>query len=441
MGQVDELPGLFRNVAASTTEHHSNVLRSSIHQLPILHPLNPMRSNQDVCPSFLQISSNFSSVLASALVQHSAAHAAARFATTFWPYSNVEASQYPPADTLGDSPTRQTNSGPSLPEIAGATVAAATAWWAAHGLLPLCTPLNSGYTCSPAFSISTPMEKNEARTTYNRRAVNTPNPVLKDQQLDLKYAEALQEQHLGSKSPPLSSSDSAEGEDGKLSTGLSVTDPEQAEAATALHDSDKMKGRKPVDRSSCGSNTPSSSEVETDALKKHGKGNEESNEPDVSHIAGDPSNRRGRICSNLNESWKEVSEGGRLAFQALFSREILPQSFSSPNGHQKNYFEKDNQHTHEREQASQFDLNTKACGTCSSHQLVENNVSLRSKNNEGEGVLTMGFGYVKLKARRTGFKPYKRCSVEDKESRVSCNTNEDEVKAIKRRRLEGGSST
>lgn len=106
-----------------------------------------------------------------------------------------------------------------------------------------------------------------------------------------------------------------------------------------------------------------------------------------------------------------------------------------------NNIEKDKQHTYENEeQASQFDLNSKACGTCSSRQLVENNVSLRSENNEGEGVLTMGLGYMKFKARRTGFKPYKRCSVEAKESRVTCTNNQDEAKAPKRMRLEGGAS-
>ena len=45
-------------------------------------------------------------------------------------------------------------------------------------------------------------------------------------------------------------------------------------------DSNKMKGRKPVDRSSCGSNTTSSSE-ETELLLKDEKEKEEPKTPDA----------------------------------------------------------------------------------------------------------------------------------------------------------------
>lgn len=113
----------------------------------------------------------------------------------------------------------------------------------------------------------------------------------------------------------------------------------------------------------------------------------------------------------------------------------MPQSFSPTKGEQKNNIEKDKQHTNENnERASQFDLNT-----CS-NQLMENNASIRSENDEGEGALTLGLGYVKFKARRAGFKPYKRCSMEAKDSRLTCTNNQDEVKCPKRMRVEGGTS-
>lgn len=71
-----------------------------------------------------------------------------------------------------------------------------------------------------------------------------------------------------------------------------------------------------VDHSSCGSNTPSGSEVETDALEKHEKGTEEPEpeepkepkELDLNLLASDSNYRRSRSISNINDPWKEVSE-------------------------------------------------------------------------------------------------------------------------------------
>lgn len=60
-----------------------------------------------------------------------------------------------------------------------------------------------------------------------------------------------------------------------------------------------------MDRSSCGSNTTSSSEVETDALEKQEKGKEELKEPDTNHPASDSSFCRTRSAINMSDSWKE----------------------------------------------------------------------------------------------------------------------------------------
>ena len=68
------------------------------------------------------------------------------------------------------------------------------------------------------------------------------------------------------------------------------------------------------------------------------------------------------------------------------------------------------------EEASQLDLNNATWETCSCDQGVEKD--RLSEDNEQEGLLTIGLTQGELKARRTGFKPYKRCSVEARESRV-----------------------
>lgn len=131
-----------------------------------------------------------------------------------------------------------------------------------------------------------------------------------------------------------------------------------------------------------------------------------------------------------------------MAFQALFSREILPQSFSPPPHDQKVEglklgIEVNVQKGDEKEDASALDLNRKTVGLSSNNQATEKNAV---QDDNEDGLLTIGLGSGKLKARRTGFKPYKRCSVEAKEDRVA-DVNQVEEKGPKRIRLEGETST
>ncbi|CAI9764915.1 unnamed protein product [Fraxinus pennsylvanica] len=390
----------------------------------------------------------FMNPTSSAASEHQTAHAAASFAATNWPCRNMEAPADHPAEGFQ---SRQISSAPSVAAIAAATVEAATAWWAAHGLLPFCAPFHSGFTCSPPSASTIPMDTSKDRAANTERGENPPDPApLGSQQLEPVCSEALQEQHSALKSPKLLLSDSVESEGAKPNVGLTTTETEQTADEAMLNDSNKSNSRKQVDRSSCGSNTPSSSEVDADALENHSKGKEEKNvkdkeskEPDVNHLALDSTSQRCRSTSNISDSWKEVSQGGRRAFQALFSREILPQSFSPPHDLDKKDFiniDKDIESAQEKEEDGlQLDLNNKMWGTSSRKLGMENNATLIGENKE-EGLLSMGLGYAKLKARRTGFKPYKRCSMEAKESWAQANGQEEE-KGPKRIRLEGEAST
>ncbi|XP_019252092.1 PREDICTED: protein LHY [Nicotiana attenuata] len=442
IGGVQGLSNLYTNPTSSaTSEHHSNAAMSSIRQsFPCFHPnFTPIRDPDDY-RSFLQLSSTFSSLIFSALLQNPAAHAAASFAASYWPYANMEA----PVDSPTGNTASQINSAPSMAAIAAATVAAATAWWAAHGLLPLCSPFHSSSTCVPTSATSMQMdpcqpsvEKNEGREGSH----NSPHA----QQAVPDCSEALHEQHSASELPTSPSSESEESEGRKLKTGLTADNTEQGAAVTEIHEPNTGKGRKQVDRSSCGSNTPSSSDLETDALEKDQKGKEEPQEPNVNLLAGDAGNRRGRNCISPNDSWKEVSEGGRIAFQALFTREKLPQSFS-PSNDPKNKgtinLENVKQKPDEKGlSGSQLDLNDQASDICSSHQAVEDNVLVIGNKEDAEKCLPMmELGQGRLKARRTGFKPYKRCSLEAKDSRVASSSCQDEEKSAKRLRLEGEAS-
>ncbi|KAB2052500.1 hypothetical protein ES319_A12G125000v1 [Gossypium barbadense] len=442
-------PNLFANPAASaTTEHKNNAPKSTHQALPPFHtPFIHLRPDQEEYRSFLHVSSTFSNLIVSTLLQNPAAHAAASFAATFWPYANIESSGDSPANELRGFPSTQMNSAPSMAAIAAATVAAATAWWTAHGLLPICAPLHTGFTCAPASTAAVPPMENGQIPAANMEQKDKTDLALttQDERLYPEYSEALPGQHSASKSPTSSSSDCEERVDAKANTEVKATDDEKAAEVIEPQDADKMKNRKQVDRSSCGSN--SSSEVETDMLEKLEKDKEDSKGADPNHPQVE-CNRRSRSSSNLSDSWKEVSEEGRLAFQALFSREVLPQSFSPPHdgknkGQQKENVGTDKQNPVEKDgETTTLDLNRKMLDSRSDRQEVEKNaLSKDEKNNAEDGLLRIGLGHAKLKASRTGFKPYKRCSVEAKENRVMNTGSQGEERGPKRVRLEGEAST
>lgn len=408
---------------------------SSVHQtFPTFHPpfTTPSRHNEENYHSILHFSSVFSGLILSNLLQNPAAHAAATLAASFWPGTNMEMS---PDSHSEDLRSRQLNPPPGMAAIAAATVAAATSWWAANGMLPLCAPaLDTDFTCTPSSA---------ARTSA--RDTDQPSEEHKDK----------------TEEPIVSSSDSEENRGANSMRELKTANHEKkiVGGSTDVNDPNGTKSRKQVDRSSCGSNTPSSSDMETDVLEKDNLKEDRKEPPDLSlEAAGDSSIRHIRCINNMNESWKEVSEEGRLAFQALFSREVLPQSFSPPHDlknkcHLKNPIEEgkkagaknedaSNLASEKNEDASKLDLNSKIWVPWpNNNQEEEDSTPMRGNNDQEEGLLTIGLGYGKLKARQTGFKPYKRCSMEANESRMMNSGCQGEEKVLKRMRIEGEAST
>ncbi|KAJ0968548.1 hypothetical protein J5N97_025465 [Dioscorea zingiberensis] len=191
-----------------------------------------------------------------------------------------------------------------------------------------------------------------------------------------------------------------------------------------------QKGKKKADRSSCGSNTPSSSEI--DIVNATEKANAEESKETSQHCAGFPlssetNHRQFRGSGMMNEAWKEVSEEGRIAFQALFKREILPQSFSLWHLNEKGAT------------ALPVDLNRNVFSSTYPDHTEKSQTDptlMISNENSGKSCIISEPDQFKLKAHRTGFKPYKRCSVESKENRVA--SGEDQVN--KRIRLEAEAS-
>jgi len=298
--------GVFNHppVSAAVESQNSTSIPTNHHMFPTFHPpFAPFANIQENYTSFLHMST-FSSLIVSALLQNPAAHAAASFAASFWPCSNLETTASTPV-AHGFHP-QPMNPAPSMATIVAATVAAATAWWAAHGLLPMCSPPHPGFAWPPPSATAQFINLTQTQPANEEREENNfQNPGSQVQRADLELSEALNPQHSAS---AMSSSDSGNSKDEMIVVEVAANDNEEkVHAVTEQKESSKGKMQKQVDRSSCGSNTPSGSDVETDALKI-GKGHEECKEPDASHPGSESASRRNRITNSVNDGRKGVSE-------------------------------------------------------------------------------------------------------------------------------------
>ncbi|KAG2576842.1 protein LHY-like isoform X2 [Panicum virgatum] len=395
--------------------------QSFAHNYAAFAPMMQCNCKQDTYRSFVNMSSTFTSMLVSTLLSNPAIHAAARLAASYWPAAEGNTHVDPNQENPGEGVQgRNLGSPPSMASIVAATVAAASAWWATQGLLPfLAPPMAFPFVPAPSAAFPT---------------ADVPRPSEKDRDCLVENAQKeCQEAQIKGQSEALrvvvsSESDGSRKGNMSIHTEFKISPVQNAEATptTGADTSDALRNKKKQDRSSCGSNTPSSSDVEAENVpEKEDKSNDKAKQASCSNSsAGDTNHRRFRSSGSTSDSWKEVSEEGRLAFDALFSREKLPQSFSPPQA------EKSKEVANEEEDevtTVTVDLNKNA--TSIDHELDMMDEPRTSFPNE--------LSHLKLKSRKTGFKPYKRCSVEAKENRVPAS---DEV-GTKRIRLESEAST
>ncbi|KAH7692612.1 Pancreatic trypsin inhibitor Kunitz domain-containing protein [Dioscorea alata] len=415
-------PGVQPNVSTFITSmgtaipEYSNPGTSAIPQpVPSFTPFALFGTNQDVAyRSFMNFSSTFSSLIVSTLLQNPAVHAAACMSASFWPHADIDTAGNTTSVVLdgeAPAPASQMNSTPNIAAIAAATVAAAAAWWTTHGLLPFFPHhLQAGFPFAPTTTETVPPTDMNQAPGINKRD-ETFRPPTEDQKLVSTELSGLPAKHLS-----LESSASS--------------DLDESEQCEKLHCNSDQKllgadnaSKNKADRSSCSSNTPSSSEVElVNAMEKQSE-SKDAKQVHSSCPSSESSHRRTRGSGTTYEAWKE----GRLAFQALFTRAVLPQSFSPP-------------HRDDKGAATMaVDLNSIACSSTDimhhSEEFPKEDHSAMNQNGDADKgcCLLNKLAYTKLKARRTGFKPYKRCSMEVKENMVV--PNEDNVN--KRMRLEG----
>ncbi|OEL37064.1 Protein LHY, partial [Dichanthelium oligosanthes] len=391
------------------------------HNYAAFAPMVQCNCNQDTYRSFVNMSSTFSSMLVSTLLSNPAIHAAARLAASYWPAAEGNTPVDPNQGNLAEGiQGRNIGSPPSMASIVAATVAAASAWWATHGLLPFFAP-PMAFPFVPAPSAAFP-------------TVDVPRPSEKDidcpvENEQKECQEALKQgQSEAMRVAAPSESDGSRKGDISLHAELKISPVQNADATptTGADTSDAFRNKKKQDRSSCGSNTPSSSDVDAENVpEKEDKANDMAKQASCSNSSGgDTNHRRFRSSGSTSDSWKEVSEEGRLAFDALFSREKLPQSFSPPQAEESKQVAKE-----EEDEVTTVTVDLNKNATSFDHDLDTMDETRTSFPNE--------LSLLKLKSRKTGFKPYKRCSVEAKENRVPAS---DEV-GTKRIRLESEAST
>ncbi|VAI87751.1 unnamed protein product [Triticum turgidum subsp. durum] len=258
-------------------------------------PTMQCHCNQDANRSSLNMSSTFSNMLVSTLLSNPTVHAAARLAASYWPAADSNIPVGPNQEVFAENAQgRHIGSPPSMASVVAATVAAASAWWATQGLLPLFAP-PMAFPFVPVPTASFPIADVQ-RATENCPVDNAP-----------KECQVAQEQGQPEAMIVGASSGSDESGKGEVSPH---TDKVETTPPTGAETSDAFGNKKKQDRSSCGSNTPSSSDVEAEHVPENqDQANDKTQQACCSNSsAGDMNHRRFRNISSTNDSWKEVSE-------------------------------------------------------------------------------------------------------------------------------------
>lgn len=300
-------PGVQPNVSPFITSmgtaipEYSNPGTSAIPQpVPSFTPYALFGTNQDVAyRSFMNFSSTFSSLIVSTLLQNPAVHAAACMAASFWPHADIDTVGNTTSEVLdgeAPAPASQMNSTPNIAAIATATVAAAAAWWTTHGLLPFFPHhLQAGFPFAPTTTATVPPTDMAQAPGIDKRD-ETVRPPSEDQKLVSTELSGLPAKNLS-----LESSASSDLDESELGEKL------QCNSDQKLLGTDNGSKNK-ADRSSCSSNTPSSSEVElVNAMEKQSEP-KDAKQVHSSCPSSETNHRRARGSGTTYEAWKEVSE-------------------------------------------------------------------------------------------------------------------------------------
>nr|QDL88429.1 LHY-like isoform X4 [Cymbidium ensifolium] len=307
--------------ARTGTHRTKNSSLSSIHQaVPSFSLHNQFDNDDNPFNALISLTNHFPSLLASALSQNPAVHQAARIAAASLPPTYVDFSMQPNTKLVGEALEKQSSASSSILAVVTATIAAASAWWRVHGLLPSPFQPNHSFTQVMAQATESTQvhednsdSKENANHTHCHKFQQINYPEHHETNRKAQPCSALLE--------PSSSPDTCEStkiERPPKSTKCILS------SICGMHDVNHAPDKKKHDPSSCDSNTSPSSEVEKDVglnNKEEAKGINEQGEhcPSIIQAFRDTP-RNSKSCT---ENLKQCS----LAFEELLSPMVLPQSF------------------------------------------------------------------------------------------------------------------
>ncbi|KAL0913171.1 hypothetical protein M5K25_016610 [Dendrobium thyrsiflorum] len=304
-----------------TTIHGTKNSIASIHQaVPSISLHNPSSNDDNPFSALINLTNYFPNLLVSALSQNAALHQAASIAAASLPPTYVDFSMQSNSKLVGEAPEKQSSASSGISAIVTATIAAASAWWRVHGLLPSPFQPNHAFTqvmVQATESAQVPEDNSDSKKffsqTHKRKFQQIDYAEQPETNIAIQPSSALIEL---SSSPD--TCQSTKSERSSKSTKCGET------SICGMHDIDHVPDKKKHDPSSCDSNTSPSSEVEKDAAlnKEEAKGINEQGEqgPSIIQEFGD--------TPGISKSSTEGLKQGSLAFEELFYQGLLPHCFS-----------------------------------------------------------------------------------------------------------------
>lgn len=263
--------------------HSTKNSMSSIQQsVPLFSLHNQFNNDDNPFNALISLADHFPTLLASSLSQNPTVHQAATIAAASLPPTYVNFSMQTNTKLVGEAPEKQSSASSGILAIVTATIAAASAWWRVHGLLPSFEP-NHSFT-QPMAQATEPTQVHQVNSDFKENADQTHWQRFQHINYTEQHETNRTTQPCSALLEPSSSPDSCEST--RIERPPKSTKCILLSSICGTHDVDHATGKKKHDPSSCDSNTSPSSEVEKDAglNKEEAKGINERGEQDPSII-------------------------------------------------------------------------------------------------------------------------------------------------------------
>lgn len=297
---VCHIPELINESMPAKPEHHTKSTTSFNQEHPSSPPFTFFHGNQDVYRSLINMSSSFSNCILFCLQQNPSAHVAANLAASVWHCLEGDGMNSTAKVVDGGNYPNNAYTAPNMVAIASATVAAATAWWATHGLHTFPHPHSTDLNFAGVAPIIT-------------NPVSEGREVRKDD--SVQFQAQQDERILDSESPQTAVLQCS------TSKSTSSSDCGESKRGDEVIGGNTTKSDRKVNCYSYGSSKLSSTEKYTNVLLKNTESQTleqvmKSNKLENQTILSEANGQRIKGSMVVNDSWKEVSE--EVVFDKIF---------------------------------------------------------------------------------------------------------------------------